>query len=89
MIEDGFSGLLANPASAHDFAEKTSRLLENPRLAASLAMQGRKRVAERFSLERCLKATEHFYEECLRESRQPAAAHFLPRTLSTPLLHRR
>ena len=88
MIEDGFSGLLANPASAPDFADKISLLLENPRLAASLAMQARKRVAERFSLEQCLKATEHFYEECLRESRQPAAAHFLPRTLPIPLLHR-
>ena len=89
MIEDGCSGLLADSASAHDFAEKTSLLLENPGLAASIAMHARKRVAERFSLEQCLKATEHFYEECLSDSRQPAAAHFLPRTLLTPIPHRR
>jgi len=87
MIEDGFSGLLANPASAHDFADKTSLLLENPRLAAGLAMHARKRVGELFSLEQCLKATEHFYEECLRQCRQPGVAHYLQRTLPVPLPH--
>ncbi len=87
MIEDGVSGLLADPASPQDFAEKTSRLLDNPDVAAGLAMQARKRVAERFSLAQCLTATEHFYEECLRQSRQPAAAHYLPRPLPTPLPH--
>ena len=89
MIENGVSGLLADPACPRDFAEKTSAILDNPRLAASLATYARKRVAERFSLEQCLQATEHFYEECLRRSRQPAAALYLPPTLSAPLPHRR
>lgn len=88
MIQDGVSGLLANPASPGDFAEKTSCILDNPDLAARLAMQARKRVAEHFSLEQCLQATEHFYEDCLRESRQAAAAHYLPRALPFPLPHR-
>jgi glycosyltransferase involved in cell wall biosynthesis len=88
MIEDGVSGLLADPASPRDFAEKTGLVLENPGLAARVATQARKRVAERFSLEQCLKATEHFYQECLRQSRQPAVAHYLPRTLPAPLPHR-
>jgi len=88
MIENGVSGLLADPASPRDFAEKASAILDNPALAARLAMQARKRVAQRFSLERCLQATERFYEECLRQSRQPAAAHYLPRALHTPLPHR-
>jgi glycosyltransferase involved in cell wall biosynthesis len=88
MIEDGVSGLLATPASPHDFAEKTSEILDNPSLAARLATRARKWVAERFSLEQCLQASECFYEECLRESRQPAAVHYLPRTLPDPLPHR-
>ena len=87
MIENGVSGLLANPASPQDFAEKTGRILDNPDLAARLAMHARKRVAQRFSLEQCLQSTEHFYEECLRECRQPANPHFLPCTLRTPLPH--
>ena len=89
MIENGVSGLLADPACPRVFAEKTSAILDNPRLAATLATYARKRVAERFSLEQCLQATEHFYEECLRRSRQPAAALYLPPTLSAPLPHRR
>ena len=87
MIENGVSGLLADPASPRDFAEKASAILDNPALAARLATQARKRVAERFSLEQCLQATEHFYEECLRQSRQPGVAHYLQRTLPVPLPH--
>jgi glycosyltransferase involved in cell wall biosynthesis len=88
MIEDGVNGLLADPASGHDFAEKTSRVLDNPDLAAGLATRARKRVAGRFSLDKCLEATEHFYEECLRERHQASAANYLPRTLPAPLPHR-
>ncbi|HEV2116433.1 MAG TPA: glycosyltransferase family 4 protein [Terriglobales bacterium] len=69
MIEDGVSGLLADPASARDFAQKISHILDDPEFAALLAAMARKRVAERFSLERCLQATEQFYEECLRQFR--------------------
>ncbi len=75
MIEDGVSGLLADPASGPDFAEKINRVLDDSALAAGLALQARQRVAERFSLDRCLDATEQFYEQCLREFRQEAIAH--------------
>ncbi len=75
MIEDGVSGLLADPAAGHDFAEKINRILGDSALAASLAQQARQRIAERFSLEQCLDATEQFYEQCLREVRHSAIPH--------------
>lgn len=86
MIEDGVNGLLADPACARDFGEKTCRLLAEPEFAARLGAQGRKRVAERFSLEQCLDATERFYAECLRDAAQRTSAYCMPpRTLSVPV----
>jgi glycosyltransferase involved in cell wall biosynthesis len=73
-IEAGVSGLLADPASGHDCAEKISRLLSDRGGAGRLAAQARKRVAERFSLEQCVSATERFYEECLQDVPQHAAS---------------
>jgi glycosyltransferase involved in cell wall biosynthesis len=75
MIENGVSGLLANPASGHDFAEKISRLLSDRELAGRLAARACKRVAEHFSLEQCVTATERFYEECLQDVPQHAAGY--------------
>ena len=75
MIEDGVSGLLADPACARDFGEKTCRLLAEPEFAARLAARARKRVAERFSLDQCLDATERFYRECLQELPQGETAY--------------
>lgn len=89
MVEDGISGLLADPHSPRDFAEKINRLLTDSELAARIAAKAQDRVADRFSLERCVLATERFYEECLREARpvletlQPVPAtvlEFAPRT---------
>ena len=93
MVEDGISGLLADPHSPRDFAEKISRLLADSELAARIAAKAQERVAGRFSLERCVRATEQFYEECLREARPliqtlPAApatvVDFAPRTWIQP-----
>ncbi|MGH9682783.1 MAG: glycosyltransferase family 4 protein [Candidatus Acidiferrales bacterium] len=65
MVEDGVNGLLADPTSPHDFAEKIARLLDDPALAGRLAATAKRTVAERFSLDRCLDETEQFYRECL------------------------
>lgn len=66
IIEDGVTGLLADPFSPEDFAEKTCRILDNPVLAKRLTENARKSITERFSPERCVEATERFYQECLR-----------------------
>lgn len=79
MIEDEVSGLLADPVCARDFAEKTCRLLAQPEFAARLAEQARKRIAQRFSLEECLDATERFYGECLQNLPGPKTAQASPR----------
>jgi len=86
MIEDGVSGLLADPSRGRDFGNKTCRLLAEPEFAARLGAQGRKRVAERFSLEQCLDATERFYAECLQGAVQRKSAYCSPpRLLSVPV----
>jgi glycosyltransferase involved in cell wall biosynthesis len=64
MIEDGVTGLLVDPTSPKDLSEKIGRLLDDPALACRLAGNARKSVAQRFSMETCLTATEQFYEEC-------------------------
>lgn len=66
MVEDGVNGLLADPMSPRDLSEKITRLLDDPALAAKLAANARRIVAERFSLEKCIRETERFYEECLK-----------------------
>jgi glycosyltransferase involved in cell wall biosynthesis len=65
IVEDGVTGLLVDPTSATDISEKISRLLDDPLLAIRLADNARKGIAERFSVQQCVDATEQFYRECL------------------------
>ena len=65
IIEDGMTGLLADPSSPSDFAKKIERVLNDPEIACRIVENARKVVAERFSLERCISETERFYEECV------------------------
>jgi glycosyltransferase involved in cell wall biosynthesis len=65
IITDGFDGLLADPTSPVDLAEKISRILHDPNLAEWLTVNAKRTVEERFSLERCVTETESFYAECL------------------------
>lgn len=66
VVDDGVTGLLADPTSPRDFSEKITRLLDDPMLARRLSQKASECLEERFSLETCLDATERFYEECLR-----------------------
>ncbi|HXC42543.1 MAG TPA: glycosyltransferase family 4 protein [Candidatus Dormibacteraeota bacterium] len=65
LIEDGVSGLLAEQDSPEDFATKISSLLDDPSWARRIAEAAKVRVAERFSTEQFLHATERFYEDCV------------------------
>jgi starch synthase len=67
MVEDGVNGLLADPLFPEDFHNKIARILDDPVLANRLVTNARKTIAEKFSLETCLRATEEFYKECLRQ----------------------
>jgi glycosyltransferase involved in cell wall biosynthesis len=50
LVEDGVSGVLANPHSVEDLAEKIVMLLKDDRLRALLGRAGRKRAEKRFSI---------------------------------------
>jgi glycosyltransferase involved in cell wall biosynthesis len=65
IIEDGVTGLLADPDDPRDFANKICQVLDNPALAVRIGENARKRVAECFSMDKCVEGTERFYEECL------------------------
>jgi alpha-maltose-1-phosphate synthase len=64
LVEDGVTGLLADPNSPSDFAEKIERVLENPVMADRLVTNAREAIANRFSLEQCVSETEDFYGQC-------------------------
>jgi glycosyltransferase involved in cell wall biosynthesis len=66
MVEDGATGLLVDPTSPSDIEEKIARLIDDSEFGKHLAAAAREQVAQRFSLESCLDATEGFYHECLR-----------------------
>ena len=67
VINDGTTGLLADPYSPDDVAEKVLRLLNDTVLAAQLAENAREAVKERFSLQRCIDKSVAFYEAILNE----------------------
>lgn len=64
VIEDGVTGLLADPYSAEDVAQKIGRILDNPEYGESLAKNAKSVVRERFSVGKCVDATLSFYESC-------------------------
>ena len=65
VVEDGVTGLLADPESPQDLCNKINQLLANPLFAARLGAKAREVVAEKFSLDKCVMATESFYQKCL------------------------
>lgn len=50
LVEDGVSGLLADPRDPQDLASKICYILENPKLGEKLGLAARQRVLERFDL---------------------------------------
>jgi len=65
IIEDGVTGLLADPYSPEDVAEKTKKILDDDILANRLEKNAKEVVIKRFSLYRCINETLKFYEKCL------------------------
>lgn len=61
IIEDGKNGLLVPPEDATSLAEAISRLSSSPELRASLGVAARKRIEERFSIEREVADHEDLY----------------------------
>ena len=65
LIEDGISGLLADPRSPTDLALKICTILDDPRLAANLGKAARERALECFSLKKLGPENVAFYRSIL------------------------
>jgi glycosyltransferase involved in cell wall biosynthesis len=73
MVEDGVTGLLVPPRDARALAEAIGSLLADPLRGRSIGDAGRRRVAERFSLEATVHATAQLYERLLRPVTVPVS----------------
>lgn len=65
VIVDGVTGLLADPNSPTDVAEKVMRFLNDQPFSERLGKNAKKAVEERFSLKQCVDQTVVFYADCL------------------------
>jgi glycosyltransferase involved in cell wall biosynthesis len=64
-VVEGETGFLVGRGDEAGFRERLARLLQDPRLRASLGEAGRKRYEEAFTLERMIRETWRLYEEIL------------------------
>jgi glycosyltransferase involved in cell wall biosynthesis len=66
VLEDGVNGFIVSPGDAQTLADRLLRLLQNPKLAASMGRHGRSTIEQRFSFasrtERLMALYETFSE---------------------------
>jgi rhamnosyl/mannosyltransferase len=60
-----------SPGDTPALAAAIARLLDAPRLAARLGAGGREAIAQRFSIDRMVEATEQLYLELLARKEDP------------------
>lgn len=65
VVIDGTTGFLVAPKKPAEMAEAIYNLLSDKKLAREMGDAGKKRVEEKFSLERMAKEYKEVYEECL------------------------
>jgi glycosyltransferase involved in cell wall biosynthesis len=70
VVLDGETGLVADPASPNEVADKVVRLLRDPELAQRLGAAGRRRAVETFSVEVAVRESQSFYERCMDDRRR-------------------
>ena len=63
VISNGVEGLLCEPLSAEDLANKIKILLADPDLRRKMGEAGRKKVVERFGIQHVVDKVEKVYEE--------------------------
>ena len=74
IVEDGRSGLLADPREPERLAAAIESLLAQPSLARGLGEAARRRVEERYSIERTAEATLALYERTRQAWRKERVA---------------
>jgi glycosyltransferase involved in cell wall biosynthesis len=62
VIKDGITGLLCNPHSPEDIAEKVIWMLQHPVEAQQMGKNARKDILQRFDVEVILKQNIDFYQ---------------------------
>ncbi|MFA5143020.1 MAG: glycosyltransferase [Candidatus Omnitrophota bacterium] len=65
VVVDGDTGILVPPKDPQKMAEAIIKLIQNSDLAKKMGQAGRKRMEEKFSLNRMVNEYELIYEECL------------------------
>jgi len=65
FIVNGVDGLLVDPEDVDDVRNALERLITKPDVARQLGVAGQAKVAERFTVERCVEETLQFYRTVL------------------------
>lgn len=65
IIEDGADGLLIEPGNSEEITGSILKILGDSDYAERLAKQARKKVEQRYTMEKCLQETEKVYEKTL------------------------
>lgn len=65
IVEDGVTGLLADPSSPDDIQEKVERILDDDLLAKRLVTAAYEAIETKFSAEECAVKSEKFYRQFL------------------------
>ena len=73
VIEDGVSGLLCDPLSPQDIAEKICRVLREPGFRDSLGLEARRTAEDRFSIDVLYPENLDFYESTVDRSKHRRA----------------
>jgi len=68
MVDDGATGLLAEPDDVADFAEKLGRLLSDPDACRDMGRRGRQKALRRFHPDRVAEETVKVYRRVLDET---------------------
>ena len=73
VVEDGVSGLLCDPYSAKDIADKILKILCDSNLAESLSQGALARVSAMFDKRDWVQRNVSFYETCIASMKQNAS----------------
>ncbi len=65
VVVDGVTGFLVPPKDPVRMADAVGRILSDPKLAQEMGEAGRRRVEEKFSLDRMVAEYDELYRECL------------------------
>lgn len=71
IIKDGITGLLCNPHDPKDIAEKIIWILNDKERARQMGVEARKDILERFELQKLLQKNIAFYQELIKNNRNP------------------